>query len=264
MAVVWRRGANLAKVCPSNCLSVCIIQRLRTQLEYIRFDPHKLRNRLGYEKLNDLVYVNYNLRLRIQQKDIERQERELDPVSIMMDVALFDEDNPIMEWLNNSMSESSPLLDEEDEPSQLVVNDVNEINRQRAIRRLGHVGRKRKRRRTKKLSLLAKNTSPGKGKKAVTEDDDDYEDDFADSDDSDDEDDDNEENEGLEMNSTEDDVDGDNEEENEDEEMYLHEENRSVGGRHVGEEDNQQTEVVNRRISKRGNVPRKDPNSVYY
>lgn len=261
MAVVWRRGANLAKVCPSNCLSVCIIQRLRTQLEYIRFDPHKLRNRLGYEKLNDLVYVNYNLRLRIQQKDIERQERELDPVSIMMDVALFDEDNPIMEWLNNSMSESSPLLDEEDEPSQLV---VNEINRQRAIRRLGHVGRKRKRRRTKKLSLLAKNTSPGKGKKAVTEDDDDYEDDFADSDDSDDEDDDNEENEGLEMNSTEDDVDGDNEEENEDEEMYLHEENRSVGGRHVGEEDNQQTEVVNRRISKRGNVPRKDPNSVYY
>lgn len=224
----------------------------------------KLRNRLGYEKLNDLVYVNYNLRLRIHQKEIERQERELDPVSIMMDVALFDEDNPIMEWLNNSMSESSPLLDEEDEPSQLV---VNEINRQKAIRRLGHLGRKRKRRRTKKLSLLAKNEILGKGKKAVTEDDDDYEDDFADSDDSDDEDDDNEENEDLEMNSSEDDVDGDNEEENEDEEMYLHEENRSVEeDRHVeqGGEDNQQTEVVNRRVSKRGNVPRKDPNSVYY
>lgn len=169
----------------------------------------KLRNRLGYEKLNDLVYVNYNLRRRIQQKEIERQKRELDPVSIMMDDALFDEDNP--------MSESSPLLDEEDEPSQL----VNEINRQRAIRRLGHLGRKRKRR-TKKLSLLAKNISPGEGMKAVTEDDDDYEDDFADSDG---EDDDNEENEGLEMNSTEDDIDGDNEEENEDEEMYLHEEN---------------------------------------
>lgn len=63
------------------------------------------------------IDVNFNLRLRIQQKEIEREEKELDHGSMMMDVALFDEDNPIMELLNHSMSESIPLLDEEDEPT---------------------------------------------------------------------------------------------------------------------------------------------------
>jgi len=31
---------------------------------------------------------------------------------MMMDVALFDEENPIMDWLSNSMTESAPILDE--------------------------------------------------------------------------------------------------------------------------------------------------------
>jgi hypothetical protein len=34
---------------------------------------------------------------------------------MMMDVALFDEDNPIMHWLSNSRSESIPILDEYDD-----------------------------------------------------------------------------------------------------------------------------------------------------
>ncbi|KAG8087734.1 hypothetical protein GUJ93_ZPchr0010g10663 [Zizania palustris] len=34
---------------------------------------------------------------------------------MMMNVAFFDEDNPIMEWLSNSRSESRPILDEYDD-----------------------------------------------------------------------------------------------------------------------------------------------------
>jgi hypothetical protein len=34
---------------------------------------------------------------------------------MMMDVAFFDEGNPIMEWLSNSRSESTPILDEYDD-----------------------------------------------------------------------------------------------------------------------------------------------------
>lgn len=75
--------------------------------------PAPVKHREGEKKID----VNFNLRLRIQQKEIEREEKELDHGSMMMDVALFDEDNPIMELLNHSMSESIPLLDEEDEPT---------------------------------------------------------------------------------------------------------------------------------------------------
>ena len=74
----------------------------------------KLRNRLGYEKLHKLVYVHYNLKLSIQQFEIDfrnlQQQKEVDSCSMMMDVALFDEENPIMDWLSNSMTESTPIF----------------------------------------------------------------------------------------------------------------------------------------------------------
>src|SRR4051812_10248229 len=48
-----------------------------------------IRNKLCFEKLDDLVTVRYNLRLRIQQREIEREERELDAISIINDTTLF-------------------------------------------------------------------------------------------------------------------------------------------------------------------------------
>jgi hypothetical protein len=57
-----------------------------------------LRNRLGYEKLHKLVYVHYNLKLRIQHQELDMQESEIDPIGIMMDAALYDRDNPIMDF----------------------------------------------------------------------------------------------------------------------------------------------------------------------
>jgi hypothetical protein len=74
-----------------------------------------LRNRLGYEKLHKLVYVHYNLKLRIQQQELDMQESEIDPIGIMMDAALYDRDNPIMDWLNGSMTHAKPILNEKDD-----------------------------------------------------------------------------------------------------------------------------------------------------
>ena len=84
-----------------------------------------LRNRLGYEKLHKLVYVHYNLKLRIQQQEFDMQESEVDPFRIMMDVALYDRYNPIMDWLNGSMTHAKPIFNEKDD-------DIfeKEINRQ--------------------------------------------------------------------------------------------------------------------------------------
>ncbi|WVZ53635.1 hypothetical protein U9M48_004548 [Paspalum notatum var. saurae] len=75
----------------------------------------KLRARLGYEKLEKLVYVHYNLKLCIKQFEGESDKKEIDLCSMMMDLALFDENNPIMDWFSNSRAESTPILDEYDD-----------------------------------------------------------------------------------------------------------------------------------------------------
>lgn len=74
----------------------------------------KVWNRLGYEKLHKLVFVHYNLKLCLQQFEMEviQREKEVDPLGMMMDVALYDEGNPIMEWLSNARSESAPILNQ--------------------------------------------------------------------------------------------------------------------------------------------------------
>ncbi|XP_062207094.1 uncharacterized protein LOC133908895 [Phragmites australis] len=113
----------------------------------------KLRNRLGYEKLYKLVYVHYNLKLCIQQFEVDfqsLQEKEgPDPCSMMMDVALYDEGNPIMEWLCNSMSESTPTLDEYDDdldwrtPSNFLIDKLQmEAHEVAAFKRKLCFGRK--------------------------------------------------------------------------------------------------------------------------
>lgn len=100
----------------------------------------KLRNRLSYDKLHKLVYMHYNLKLRIQQyeddirslQDMPTQhEMDSDPYSMLMEAAVFDDCNPIMEWLVNSRSEAPPTLDEnvDDEtefanPSKFIIEEM--------------------------------------------------------------------------------------------------------------------------------------------
>jgi hypothetical protein len=120
----------------------------------------KLRNRLSYDKLHKLVYVHYNLKLRIQhfETDIESfeqmknsKDRNIDPCSIMIDVAMYDEGNPIMEWLCSSRSESVPTLDENDEPespnrpSGFVLEELGGLNEEDMVFLNSRIGSGRKR-----------------------------------------------------------------------------------------------------------------------
>jgi hypothetical protein len=118
---------KLARRIVSQCMSSSGCERNWSTFAMVHT---KLRNRLGYDKLHKLVYVHYNLKLHIQHFKTNMQsfqeiqgskEREYDPCSIMMDVAMYDEGNPIMDWLCNSRSESAPILDEyiDNEPESL-------------------------------------------------------------------------------------------------------------------------------------------------
>ena len=109
----------------------------------------KLRNRLSYDKLHKLVSVHYNLKLRIQQyeddihslQDMQIQhEMDSDPYSMLMDAAVFDDRNPIMAWLVNSRSESTPTLDENVDgetefaiPSRFIIEEMGLSDKDVAI-----------------------------------------------------------------------------------------------------------------------------------
>lgn len=73
----------------------------------------KIRNKLGYDKLHKLVYVHYNLKERIRgNSGYQQKDKEVDPCSMMLDAAIFDENNPIWDWLDRSMNDVGPRLDD--------------------------------------------------------------------------------------------------------------------------------------------------------
>ena len=75
-----------------------------------------------------MVYVNYNLRIRFRQA-ASYYEPEDDPFDRLMELSLYDEKNPIRDWMDHGRSNAPPLLDEEDTesdtpiPSHLVIRD---------------------------------------------------------------------------------------------------------------------------------------------
>ncbi|KAK3124751.1 hypothetical protein QOZ80_7BG0592000 [Eleusine coracana subsp. coracana] len=88
----------------------------------------KVRNRLSYQKLHKLVYVNYNLRIRMREAGLYRVPEE-DPFHKLIELSLYHERNPIREWMENGRSNADPVLDEEATdsdvpiPSKLVTQD---------------------------------------------------------------------------------------------------------------------------------------------
>ncbi|XP_039795224.1 uncharacterized protein LOC120660673 isoform X2 [Panicum virgatum] len=75
----------------------------------------KVRNRHGYEKLRKLVYVRHNLKQRLKHAGVgknQTKEKEADPCALLMDCTLFDESNPIMDWLNKPRIEYDLSLEE--------------------------------------------------------------------------------------------------------------------------------------------------------
>jgi hypothetical protein len=73
----------------------------------------KVRNRLTYEKLHKLVYVNYNLRIQNSIDGGSRHDDDDDPFNRLMELTLVDANNPIHEWMERARSTIQPELDEE-------------------------------------------------------------------------------------------------------------------------------------------------------
>jgi hypothetical protein len=86
---------------------------------------------LTHKKLNKLVYVNYNLRLRLEDVSNRRDDNEGDIIEHLGQLNFYDEKNPVREWMEYGRSNREPVLDEEDEdsvisiPSQLVRDQID-------------------------------------------------------------------------------------------------------------------------------------------
>jgi len=64
-------------------------------------------------KLHNLVYVHYNLRLRIQRATATVEASEFDPATSFMDLSLYRQTRPIEEWMQHGRSNRAPTLDED-------------------------------------------------------------------------------------------------------------------------------------------------------
>jgi len=92
----------------------------------------KVRNRLSHKKLNKLVYVNYNLRLRLEEVSGPLMREEGDFIDQLAHLSFYDEKNPVREWMEYGRSNRAPVLDEDDDdgdiplPSHIVRDQINE------------------------------------------------------------------------------------------------------------------------------------------
>ena len=92
----------------------------------------KVRNRLSHKKLNKLVYVNYNLRLRLEEVFGPPMREEGDFIDQLAHLSFYDENNLVREWMKYGRSNRAPVLDEDDDdgdiplPSHIVRDQINE------------------------------------------------------------------------------------------------------------------------------------------
>jgi hypothetical protein len=64
-------------------------------------------------KLHELVFVNYNLRLRIQRATSTPKPSEFDPALVFMDLPLHRHNKAIRDWMERGRSNAPPTLDED-------------------------------------------------------------------------------------------------------------------------------------------------------
>ena len=79
----------------------------------------KVRNRLSHKKLNKLVYVNYNLRLRLADTSGPPRREEEDFIDQFTQISFYERDNPVRDWMEYGRSNQAPVLDEEDEETDI-------------------------------------------------------------------------------------------------------------------------------------------------
>jgi hypothetical protein len=94
----------------SQCASTTGCERNWSTFAFIHTKVH---NRLTYEKLHKLVYVNYNLKIQNSIGGGSRHHDDDDPFDRLMELTLIDASNPIHEWMEHARSTVKPKLDEE-------------------------------------------------------------------------------------------------------------------------------------------------------
>ncbi|KAJ1259661.1 hypothetical protein BS78_10G173100 [Paspalum vaginatum] len=106
----------------SQCASSSGCERNWSTFAYIHT---KLRNRLSHKQLAKLVFVNYNLRLRLERASKVEHPYDFDPVTGFMDLSLYRHASAIEDWMKQSRSNADPTFDEDSEfndtplPSQM-------------------------------------------------------------------------------------------------------------------------------------------------
>jgi hypothetical protein len=84
---------------------------------------------LTHKKLNKLVYVNYNLRLRLKEVSTPSRD-EGDFIDHLAHLSFYDEHHPVREWFEYARFNQEPVLDEDEDdgdvplPSHLVSDHV--------------------------------------------------------------------------------------------------------------------------------------------
>jgi hypothetical protein len=69
---------------------------------------------LTHKKLNKLVYVDYNLRLRLEDAS-NRCDDEGDIIEHLGQLSFYDEKNPVREWMKYGRSNRELVLDEDED-----------------------------------------------------------------------------------------------------------------------------------------------------
>ena len=114
----------------SQCVSSSGCERNWSTFAFIHT---KLRNRMGHKKLHKLVFVNYNLRLRIQRAKATPEPSDFDPIAGMMDLSLYRQQSAIRKWMELGRSNAAPALDEDSDlsdtpvPSTIVTDIARDI-----------------------------------------------------------------------------------------------------------------------------------------
>jgi hypothetical protein len=94
----------------SQCASATGCERNWSTFPFIHT---KVCNRLTYEKLHKLVYVNYNIRIQNNIDEDSLYHDNDDPFNRFMELTLVDASNHICEWMERARSTVEPELDEE-------------------------------------------------------------------------------------------------------------------------------------------------------
>jgi hypothetical protein len=80
----------------------------------------KVRNRLTQKKLNKLVYVNYNLRLQLEDVSDWRDD-EGDIIEHLGQLNFYDEKNSVRKWMEYGKPNQELVLDQKDEDSDIPI-----------------------------------------------------------------------------------------------------------------------------------------------